>query len=113
MPIENIFSLQPTYNDSWPHSDHFREMVNRLVREDTLSYEVCQNTRRNECVGGKTTGLCFVLLHFRIDNAIGQIFCRIIKHERALVPVEKDVSEFVKECKPELIVSLVSQGQAN
>src|ERR1700722_1620612 len=113
MAFQNSVILQPAHDDPRPNTDGFREIVNRVVGENAHPYEIRERARRNQRIGRKATRLLLVSMHLGIDNMIGQILRRIVEHERTLVPVKQDVSDFMKEREPELIVRLVPKRQSD
>ena len=60
---------------------------------------------RDQRVRRKAIRLLFVLLHFGVNDLIAQVLCRVVHHERPLVPVQQDVADFVEKREPELIAS--------
>src|SRR5437667_12469399 len=106
---QKALTLKTSNHDSRPDTYDFGEVVYGIIGERFLAYEIGQRTGWNKRIRRKAAGLRLVLLHLRIDNTIGQIFRRVVDHERTLVPVKEDVSDFMKQSEPELIVSLVPQ----
>ena len=89
------------------------EIVNRVVCESLFSYEDGERRWGNQCIGCKPTRLRLVLLHFRVDNRVGEILGRVIDNKRTLTFMEKDVTNFVEQSEPKLVIGLVSQRQSD
>src|SRR5271165_846053 len=107
MRCQKTFVLKSANYDARSNANRLCEAVYRVVRERFFSDEVGQRAGRDEQVSREAIGFCLEPLHFGIDNLVGQIFNRIINDEGALVPVEQDVSDFMKQSKPKLIVSFI------
>src|SRR6202050_3109259 len=113
MAFQNSVILQPAHDDPRPDTDGFREIVYGLVAKNGRPHEIRERAGRNQRIGREAARLLLLPMHFGVDNMIGQILCRIVEDERTLVPVKQDVSDFMKECEPELIVRLVPKRQSD
>lgn len=100
--------LKAANYDSRPDANSLCEVVYRIICEGLFSDEVGQRTWWNKQVSCKAISLSLELLHFWIDHVVGQVFDGVVDDEGTLVSVKEDVTNFMKESKPELMVSFVT-----
>ena len=113
MAFQNSVVLQPAHHDPWPDADGLREIVYGFVGEMPCPHEFRRARAGGSAYRPRLARLLLVPMHFGIDDMIGQILRRIVEHERTLVPVKQDVSDFMKKREPELIVRLVPKRQSD
>ena len=101
--------LKPTDNDSRANPYSFGKIVYGSFVKTPLRMKSARARGGISVSDREPVRFRLILLHFRINDTIGQVFCRVVDHKGPLVPVKKDVADFMKEREPQLVISLVSK----
>ena len=93
--------LQAADDNTWRDTNGFGKSGNSLLREVGLADEIGKIPRRNQVIAGEN--ICFMLFAF-IDAT--EPF-----EKQIFLAMQENMSGFVEEGKPEMVVALVAQAE--